>query len=300
MINSLDYLGFTSPRADDWTSFGPEVLGLQVADPGPDGSIRLRMDDRAWRLSISPGDADDIAFIGWGVDGASGLAAAVEELRAAGVDVHDGDVALAAERDADDIAWFVDPNGFRHELVCGYHPADTVFAPVGGRSRFVTGDQGMGHVVLIVPDLDAATAFFVDTLGFRHSDDIDMGFTVRFFHCNPRHHTLAMTSIPGMAGVHHVMLEVADVDDVGRTYDLVRERGLPVPMDYGRHTNDEMTSFYVRTPSGFEVEYGAGGRTIDTTQPWSVGHYDAMSRWGHHPPAEVIFPGILRPVEVSA
>ena len=299
MIDSLAYLGFNSPNAQDWTDFGPNVLGLQLTDPGPDGALRLRMDDAAWRLAIAPGDTDDLAYIGWAVADPDALSAAIEALTAAGVDVHTDD-ALAADRSVDGLAWFTDPFGFRHELVWGQHRAGTAFEPGRPISGFVTGDQGLGHVVLIVPDLDAATAFFVDTLGFRHSDDIDMGFTVRFMHCNPRHHTLAMTSIPGMVGVHHVMIEVADVDDVGRAYDIVQQRGIPLPMSYGRHTNDEMTSFYVRTPSGFEIEYGSGGRVIATTQPWPVGHYDAMSFWGHHPPDEVIFPGILRPAEVSA
>ena len=31
----------------------------------------------------------------------------------------------------------------------------------------------------------------------------------------------------------------------------------------GRHTNDEMISFYLRTPSGFDIEYGFGGKTVD-------------------------------------
>jgi hypothetical protein len=66
-------------------------------------------------------------------------------------------------------------------------------------------------------------------------------------------------------------------------------------MSLGRHTNDRMTSFYVRTPSGFEIEYGAGGRLIDMTEPWMPGHYDAMSFWGHKPPAEPLLPGILHP-----
>src|SRR5205807_1878480 len=92
---------------------------------------------------------------------------------------------------------------------------------------------------------------------------------------------------------HHVMLEVADVDDVGRAYDLVNTLGYKVAMSLGRHTNDHMTSFYVRTPSGFEIEYGAGGRLIDMTQPWTPSHYDAMSFWGHKPPTEPLLPGIL-------
>ena len=137
------------------------------------------------------------------------------------------------------------------------------------------------------------------TMGFGHSDDIDMGLYVRFLHCNPRHHTLAFSAVPGMVGVHHLMIEVADPDDVGRAYDLVGATDHPVSMSLGRHTNDEMFSFYVRTPSGFEIEYGSGGRLIDTNHPWTTGHYDAMSTWGHNPPAAPMFPGILRPFEVT-
>ena len=41
-------------------------------------------------------------------------------------------------------------------------------------------------------------------------------------------------------------------------------------MTLGRHTNDLMTSFYVRTPSGFEIEYGTGGLVVDD-DTWEVG-----------------------------
>jgi extradiol dioxygenase len=52
-----------------------------------------------------------------------------------------------------------------------------------------------------------------------------------------------------------------------------------------------MTSFYVRTPSGFEIEYGTGGRRIDDDDAWTVDAYDAGSLWGHKQPAT----GPLRP-----
>jgi 3,4-dihydroxy-9,10-secoandrosta-1,3,5(10)-triene-9,17-dione 4,5-dioxygenase len=91
------------------------------------------------------------------------------------------------------------------------------------------------------------------------------------------------------------MLEVHDLDDVGRAYDLVRERGLSLAMDLGRHTNDLMTSFYVRTPSGFELEYGTGGVVIDD-DVWHTATYDAPDLWGHHPPASgPLLPGIITP-----
>ena len=66
-------------------------------------------------------------------------------------------------------------------------------------------------------------------------------------------------------------------------------------MSLGRHTNDMMTSFYVRTPSGFEIEYGTGGLLVDE-ENWKVETYDATSFWGHRPPEERLVPGIVRRV----
>lgn len=106
-------------------------------------------------------------------------------------------------------------------------------------------------------------------------------------------------ALRGMAGFHHLMLEVTDPDEVGRAYDRVHGAEMPITMSLGKHTNDEMFSFYVRTPSGFEIEYGAGGRTIDTTRPWSTGLYDAMSIWGHKSPAAPVPPGILHPARAD-
>ena len=68
-------------------------------------------------------------------------------------------------------------------------------------------------------------------------------------------------------------------------------------MTLGRHTNDRMTSFYVRTPSGFEIEYGTGGLLVDDAT-WVVRPYDAGSVWGHKPPAQPLLAG--HPASVSA
>jgi hypothetical protein len=73
------------------------------------------------------------------------------------------------------------------------------------------------------------------------------------------------------------------MDDVGRALDRVVAAGLPISSSLGKHTNDRMTSFYVRTPSGFDVEYGWGGVEIDDAT-WQVTSYDATSIWGHRSP----------------
>lgn len=301
MIKSLAYLGFSSPAAHEWRTFGPEVLGAQLASDGPDGAVRLRIDERAPRLVIAPAEHDDLAYLGWDVGDSASMEAVIERLAAHGITA-EHDEALAAVREVDALAAFTDPFGFRHELTHGLADAGpfTPGRPLVG--RFLTGDEGMGHLVLLVPDLDDGLGFFVDVLGFRLSDHIEQGgLSLRFLHCNSRHHTLALGAVPGMAGMHHIMLELTSLDDVGHGLDIVNARGIPVAMSLGRHPNDLMTSFYVRTPSGFDLEYGTGGRTIVDDSTWEVGTYDSISIWGHQPPSSgPLFPGILRTVEAAS
>jgi extradiol dioxygenase len=299
VIQSLSYVGFVSPNADAWLEFGPEVLGLQVADRGSDGAVRLRVDDAAARIAVHPGERNDLAYLGWEVAGPAALEAAVESLEKSALVVRRGDAELARARSVSELAWFVDPFGFRHELSYGLLTRPSTFRPGRAMSGFVTGEAGLGHVVLILPDLAAAERFYLDVLGFRLSDRIDKGLSIRFLHCNERHHTLAFASVPGMVGMHHLMLEVASLDDVGTALDLCNARKLPLAMGLGRHTNDFMTSFYVRSPSGFEIEYGWGGRVVDDAT-WEVRSYDAQSIWGHQPPASPLPPGVLRPFQRSA
>jgi extradiol dioxygenase len=299
MIESLAYIGFTSPNHDEWRDFGSCVLGMELADDGDDGAVRLRLDDRDHRIAIHPGERNDLAYLGWSVAGPDGLAAATTTLAAAGFDVQRGDDELANRRHVAEVSWFTDPIGVRHELAWGQEHRPGSFRPGRPLSGFVTGDGGLGHVVMLVPDLAAAESFYTSVLRFGLSDQVRMGpMILRFLHCNERHHTVALAGVPGMKGVHHLMVEVASLDDVGTAYDICRAQGIPLAMDLGRHTNDRMTSFYVRTPGGFEIEYGCGGVLVD--DGWSVDSYDAISIWGHKPPAEPLFPGLIYPVDANS
>jgi extradiol dioxygenase len=292
VIKALSYIGFRSPHAAEWATFGPEVLGAQLAETGADGTVRLRVDEAAARIAVEPGEREQLAYLGWDVGDADGLQAARDRIVAAGVEAVD-DVAAAADRRVAALAAFTDPFGFRHELTYGLATGEP-FVPGRPISGFVTGDGGLGHVVLVVPDLDLGRRFYCDVLGFKVSDTIDAGALITFMHCNPRHHTLAIAGGRGLVGLHHLMLELGSLDDVGAALDIAVERDLPLAMGLGRHTNDLMTSFYVRTPSGFEIEYGTGGRLIDDAT-WTIGAYDAQSLWGHRAPPD----GAPRPQLIS-
>ena len=82
-------------------------------------------------------------------------------------------------------------------------------------------------------------------------------------------------------GFGHFMVEVDDMDTVGRARDRCAELSVPVEYELGRHTNDQMFSFYPRTPSGFAAEIGWGGLRVDEAT-WQVTEMLQDSVWGHH------------------
>jgi catechol 2,3-dioxygenase-like lactoylglutathione lyase family enzyme len=134
--------------------------------------------------------------------------------------------------------------------------------------------------VLTVPTMEEALPFYTDLLGFRVSDYVTNPFKAFFLHVNPRHHSLALIET-GQAGLHHLMVELFMLDDVGQGYDLAMLEEGRVATSLGRHTNDFMTSFYARTPGGFMVEYGWGGRAVDPATWQAVEMHSGPSLWGH-------------------
>ena len=278
-LRSLGYIGVRSSRPDEWDGFATKLLGMQQVDRGGGGVRAFRMDDRQQRLMVE-GGADGLAFLGWEVADAAALDALAARLDAAGVAVERGTGALAAQRHVSDLILFRDPAGNLLEAFHGAAVADTPFVPGRPISGFRTGPLGMGHAVLHTPDTDALLPFYRDLLGFRVSDFSRAPYPLHFFHLNGRHHSFAMVG-SGRQGLHHFMVELGMLDDVGQGYDLAGMEDGRVVYTLGRHTNDHMTSFYANTPSGFFVEYGWGGRVIDpaTWAPYEM--QDGPSLWGH-------------------
>jgi 2,3-dihydroxybiphenyl 1,2-dioxygenase len=301
MIQELSYIGIGSPRAEEWRTYGTKLLGAMLAPDGSDGAVRLAVDDINYRIAIHPGEEDEFRYAGWGMANETDLHAFVDHLESHGVVVHPGDPELLAERQVAELAWFEDPWGIRHELTWGKSATPLSFST--GRTMrggFVTGDQGLGHVVFQVPDIEKANKFYVDVdvLGFRLSDRITTKyFSVRFYHINGRHHSLALSEFPGHVGFNHLMLEVEHMDDLGRLIDLLDAHETDVMQSLGRHTNDLMTSVYIGSPSGLQIEYGYGGLTVDDLS-WVARTYNKPSYWGHKRSdvAKSRLPGIVKPI----
>lgn len=294
MIRSMAYLGLTTPAAAEWRQFGRDILGLQLLEDAGDGALRFRMDEAECRLWVHAGKANDIAYVGWAVADEAAALAISKRVEAAGRDTHGADPAEAQAKRVAGFRWFIDPAGFRHELCWGQFVSADPFVPGRAISGFKTEEQGMGHVVLLVPDLVEADRFYREAMGFHESDCIKSGDReLLFYHCNGRHHSLAIGSPgPDLAGAHHLMLEVNALDDVGRAIDLCEKMGVPVSKSIGCHTNDRMISTYLFSPSVLRIEYGFGGLEIDNL--WQPKTYTQTSIWGHKelrpdlPPAMIV------------
>jgi 2,3-dihydroxybiphenyl 1,2-dioxygenase len=239
--------------------------------------LALRIDGKVHRLLVHPGHG--APYLGWEVADASALEAAASHLRAHGVRVQAPTRDELAIRQVAGLLWFTDPLGYRLELFHGLADALRPFEPPRPLHGFRTGELGLGHAVLNTPDIDSVLPFYRDVLGLRVSDYANRPFRAVFFHVNARHHSLALLQA-SQPGLHHLMVEVLSVDDLGRAYDTALERQV-VSVTLGRHTNDHMLSFYARSPSGFLVECGWGGRSVDDAT-WTVEEMvHGPSLWGH-------------------
>lgn len=287
-VTQLGYLGIGVSDPARWEQFATGVLGLQANGADEDGSMFLRMDEYHHRFIIQAGGADDLAFTGWEVRDQAALKEIGERLLADGVEVTPARPEEAQARRVVEYLKLKDPSGIPTEIYYGpLMSFEQPFKSPRTLSGFVAGDMGMGHIVVRVDDSARSLHFYRDLLGLKISDLIDMkshrsgnSISLTFMHCNPRHHSIAFGVIPAKKRLMHFMLQCRHVDDVGSTYYLCQDAGIEISGTLGRHTNDHMLSFYLRTPSGFEVEYGWGARIVDDAT-WQVQKHEAPSIWGH-------------------
>ncbi|WP_118915105.1 biphenyl-2,3-diol 1,2-dioxygenase [Mycobacterium shigaense] len=287
-LKSLGYITISTSDIDRWRQFAFGILGF-AQGTGPDPSaLYLRMDERAARLIVVPGETDRVLTIGWEVRDRPALQRVKATLDGAGVAFKELSADDAEARRVEEVITFEDPAGTAlevfHGAVLDHSPVITPFG-----AKFVTGDQGMGHVVLPTMDPDRLFDFYTEVLGFRSRGAFRVPLPkefgpvrVRFLGINERHHSLAIVPAAHMRDPRlvHIMVEVDDLDAVGRALDRVKAEGFQLSSTLGRHTNDKMISFYVRAPGDWDIEFGTDGMRVDETY-YTAEEITADSYWGH-------------------
>lgn len=291
-ISNLGYVGFGVSDLARWEELAVGMLGLSPGRRDPGRSLGLRMDSFEQRISLLRDDSDDLQHVGWLFDTDEELDEYVHGLRQDGVEIRAESDEIAEQRCVERIYACTDPNGVTHEFAFGPRfksSAEPLHSPIL-RGGFVADRLGVGHILVVAQDYAQTVQFARRVLGLKVSDYIRgpletpkgvIDVDATFFHARTgRHHSFATAQIPIPSRIHHLMIEVDTMDDVGFAYDRCKAAGFPIAMELGHHPNDQMFSFYVRTPSGFLIEYGWGGVVIDDSV-WEVKTYPQLSDWGH-------------------
>jgi 2,3-dihydroxybiphenyl 1,2-dioxygenase len=286
----LAYVGIEVPDPTALSPFLADVVGLVPGDPATGEALTWRNDGKAHRLIVQPGPANDAAFVGFEAVDDDAFDHVAARLRAAGHQLTDATGTELAARRVARMAHTAAPWGVRIELVQGLADAAAPYMSALVPGGFLTDGVGFGHAVFATAAFDESHDFLVDGLGLTQSDWLEteiaagIELEVRFYHCNQRHHSIALAKAPFELPqtLHHLMLETNDRDDVGAAFDRAWATDLAIPNGLGRHDNDGMFSFYVASPAGFLFEVGHGARTI--TDDWADNRrYDRISAWGHQP-----------------
>ncbi len=287
-LKSLCYITLSTNEIDRWRHFAFGVLGF-AEGKGPDPSaLYLRMDERAARIVVVPGETDRVLTIGWEVRDHAALQRIKATLDGAGVAFKQLSVDEAEARRVEEVITFEDPAG--HTLEVFHGPVldhSPVITPFG--AKFVTGDQGLGHIVLPATDPNGLFDFYTEVMGFRSRGAFRVPMPkefgpvrVRFLGINERHHSLAICPAAHLRDprVVHIMVEVDTLDAVGQALDRINAEGIQLSSTLGRHTNDKMVSFYVRAPGDWDIEFGTDGMRVDETF-YTAEEITADSYWGH-------------------
>lgn len=103
--------------------------------------------------------------------------------------------------------------------------------------------------------------FYIDTLGFRLSDESELFY---FLRCNSDHHSILFAKMSA-ATLNHVSFEMIDIDSVMRGAGRLKEHGFPIEWGPGRHGAGNNMFCYFAGPEELPIEYTTDVEQVDET-----------------------------------
>ncbi|VCU68397.1 Manganese-dependent 2,3-dihydroxybiphenyl 1,2-dioxygenase [Pigmentiphaga humi] len=122
----------------------------------------------------------------------------------------------------------------------------------------------LGHLVLLVRDLEASIRFYTEVMGLRVSDRI--ADQMAFLRAGEDHHDLALARLPDDApdrddlprytrpGLEHFSYYVDSVEEMRRAVDVARSLGVTIERGIGQHGPGGNWFLVFKDPDGNNVE----------------------------------------------
>jgi len=120
--------------------------------------------------------------------------------------------------------------------------------------------QRLGHVVVMVNDLERSVEFYTQVLGFKvsdvYSEDLQPG-GFAFLRCHTDHHTIALvgagSGTPQHDELHHIAFEVATLEEVFRVRERLREHKVTITFEGRRRAGCQIAVEFL-DPDGHTIE----------------------------------------------
>src|ERR1700730_2819174 len=117
------------------------------------------------------------------------------------------------------------------------------------------------HINLNSAAAREVSQFYIDTLGFRLSDESELFF---FLRCNSDHHSILLAKAKAPT-LNHVAFEMADLDSVMRGAGRLKDNGYPIEWGPGRHGAGNNLFCYFAGPEELPIEYTTDVEQVDET-----------------------------------
>jgi 2,3-dihydroxy-p-cumate/2,3-dihydroxybenzoate 3,4-dioxygenase len=278
MINLHDirYVRLGTANLDETVRFATTVLGLEQVRKEA-GCVYLRGDDRDHTLVYFAGDPMDHTTA-FELESDEDLDAAAALLERNGHAVHLGSRDECEQRRVEAFINLRDPTGNSIDLVLRPHHS--------GRRYFPSRDAGItsfSHVGLRTTDARRDEAFWTTVSNARVSDWIGEAPLLRI---DEVHHKIAL--FPSKhAGIQHINHQVESIDDIMRSYYMLRERGVRIVFGPGRHPTSGARFLYFEGPDGMTYEYSSGVRMITDEENYRPRQFpfepSGFCMWGARP-----------------
>ena len=291
-VRKISHASYETPDLDKQTQYYTDVLGLMLIAKEKN-TVYLANTIDHHSIILRNGPEPKCTAIGFQIGPDDDLDVFEKQTASRGL-------RTARKKDAEptiaDMVVFEDPKGTVMEVFKRPEPQKQTF-----RANGIIPHK-LGHVAFHVTDVQAATRFYCDVLGFRVSDW--MGDHFSFLRCGVDHHTINLIET-GKNKHFHTAFELRDWAHMQTACDFLSRSGYRMLWGPGRHGIGHNLFAYHRSPNGLITELFA---ELDQMQDESLGYFDprpwhldnpqrpktwpkdpnAANLWGPMPPDEMM------------
>lgn len=257
-IQKISHASYETPDLARQAEYYTEVIGLSVVESTAT-EIYLASTVEHHSIVLRQGEEAKCTAIGFQV--ASG-----QDLDAFQKHVENHQIASARQSDAQpgigDLLSFNDLKGTRIEVFHAPQPSDRTYSFKGMAAH------KLGHIAFHVEDVQAATKWYSEVLGFRVSDW--MGDFFSFLRCGHDHHSINLVGT-GKNQHFHTAFELRDWAHMQTSSDLLSRHGYKIIWGPGRHGIGHNLFTYHKSPNGLITELFA---ELDQVASEELGYFE--------------------------